>query len=233
MSIDSALFVIPKSRRAVLAGAFFGATASVLPMRAVAQVLMPGEADALVAPAPIDPPLPIDPPAPIDKVRLITLARQQLDRHASKIWLRDKVGVVDFSRPSRDPRLFIINMLTGDLQPYLVTHGKGSDPEHDGWLKTFSDAPGSLATSRGAYVTREYYEGKHGLSMRLLGLDVDNQSAEDRAIVVHGARYANPERIAEMGKLGRSEGCFALPEAKLVEVIARIGAGRLLFADKA
>jgi hypothetical protein len=113
-----------------------------------------------------------------------------------------------------------------------VTHGRGSDPEHDGWLKAFSNQPGSNATSRGAYLTRNYYEGKHGLSMRLTGLDRDNDNAESRAIVVHGADYANPDMIRTMGKLGRSEGCFAFPRDRLVEVIARMGPGRMIFADR-
>jgi hypothetical protein len=224
MVLDSSATARPLSRRSLLVGSLATVAAATVPARAFSTDM------------PLGGVLPIDVAAaaahPIDKARLFTVARQQLDRHASIIWLRDKAGIVDFSRPSREPRLFVVNMLTGDVKSYFVTHGKGSDPEHDGWLKTFSDYPGSLASSRGAYVTRNYYEGKHGLSMRLLGLDADNRSAEDRAIVVHAAKYANPERIAEMGKLGRSEGCFVLPEANLVEVIARIGAGRLLFADK-
>ncbi|MFM9851504.1 MAG: murein L,D-transpeptidase catalytic domain family protein [Sphingomonadaceae bacterium] len=222
MVVDSSCARVQLSRRTLIAGGIAALAAT--------------RAFAIETPVAVPAATPLSVPVidalPIDKARLIMVARQQLDRQNGAIWLRDKVGLVDFSRPSRDPRLFIINMLNGDIKPYLVTHGKGSDHEHDGWLKTFSDDPGSLATSRGAYVTRQYYEGKHGLSMRLQGLDPDNRSAEDRAIVVHGAKYADPERIAEMGKLGRSEGCFALPQAKLFEVIAHIGAGRLLFADK-
>ena len=68
--------------------------------------------------------------------------------------------------------------------------------------------------------------------MRLTGLDESNNNAEMRAIVVHGADYANPDLIRSTGKLGRSEGCFAFPRNRLVEVISRMGPGRLIFADR-
>jgi len=68
--------------------------------------------------------------------------------------------------------------------------------------------------------------------MRLTGLEPDNNNAETRAIVVHGADYANPNLIRTMGKLGRSEGCFAFPQDNLVESIARMGPGRMIFADR-
>ena len=169
--------------------------------------------------------------APTD-MRLRDVARHQLDRMGNRIWVRDVVGLADFSLPSSEHRFFIIDMASGDVRRFYVTHGRGSDPEHDGWLKAFSNQPGSNATSRGAYLTRNYYEGKHGLSMRLSGLDRDNDNAESRAIVVHGADYANPDMIRTMGKLGRSEGCFAFPRDRLVEVIALMGPGRMIYADR-
>ncbi len=192
-------------RRELLAGSIVTAALTMLPARAMA--------------------------APTD-ARLLDVARQQLARMDNYIWVRDVVGLADFSMPSSEPRFFIVNMESGDVRRYYVTHGRGSDPEHDGWLKAFSNDYGSNATSRGAYLTRNYYEGKHGLSMRLTGLEPDNNNAETRAIVVHGADYANPDLIRTMGKLGRSEGCFAFPRDNLVEVIARMGPGRMIFADR-
>ena len=163
---------------------------------------------------------------------LIGIAKRELARAGRKVWLSDSVGIADFSAPSYDPRFFIVDMISGKIRPFYVSHGAGSDPEHDGWLKHFSNENGSLATSRGAYVTHTWYDGIHGTSMRLAGLDADNSNAEDRAIVVHGAAYANPSVIPVWGKLGRSSGCFAFPQANLMEVLARLGPGRLLFADK-
>ncbi len=115
---------------------------------------------------------------------------------------------------------------------YPVTHGRGSDPQHDGWLKTFSNVPGSLASSRGAYRTSDYYWGSNGSSMRLAGLEADNSNADMRAIVVHGAWYAEPSLIATQGKLGRSEGCFVFGEELLPQILYKLGPGRLLYADK-
>lgn len=170
--------------------------------------------------------------ATLSEVRLRDIAQRELARNPQRVWLRDTVGIADFSLPSSEPRFFIVNLESGSTKAFFVTHGRGSDPEHDGWLKRFSNTPSSFASSRGAYRTERWYQGKHGTSMRLIGLDADNSNAEDRAIVVHGARYADPAQIAETGKLGRSEGCFAVPEADLMEMLARLGPGRLLFADQ-
>ena len=169
--------------------------------------------------------------APTD-TRLHDIARHQLDRMGNRIWVRDVVGLADFSLPSSEHRFFIVDMVSGHVRRFYVTHGRGSDPEHDGWLKAFSNQPGSNATSRGAYLTRNYYEGKHGLSMRLTGLERDNDNAETRAIVVHGADYANPDMIRTMGKLGRSEGCFAMSNSDFNEALWHLSGGRLLFADR-
>src|SRR3546814_10379295 len=68
--------------------------------------------------------------------------------------------------------------------------------------------------------------------MRLVGLDPDNSNADRRAIVVHGAWYADPSLIATQGKLGRSEGCFVFGEALLPHILYKPGPGRLLFADQ-
>ncbi len=176
--------------------------------------------------------LPLPAFAQVDDARILAIARRELERGGKRIWLRDAVGIADFSIPSHLPRFFIVDMLAGKVRPYLVTHGRGSDPEHDGWLKSFSNDFGSNATSRGAYVTRTWYEGKHDTSMRMIGLDPDNSMAEARAIVIHSAWYAEPDVITATGKLGRSEGCFVVPQADLFQVLAKLGPGRLIFADR-
>ena len=96
----------------------------------------------------------------------------------------------------------------------------------------FSNEPGSLASSSGAYATGAEYTGKHGRSMRLSGLDPENGNAESRAIVVHAAAYVGPEIVARTGKLGRSLGCFAVSQASLAAVLEGLGAGRLIYAAK-
>ena len=166
----------------------------------------------------------------VDRLRLI--ADQELARNAGKVRLTDRVGIADFSPYSSAPRFYVVDRIGGQISEFLVTHGRGSDPRHMGMLQRFSHVPGSNATSRGAYLTQEFYFGQHGLSMRLDGLDPDNYTARSRAIVVHGAWYAEPDMISKYGKLGRSEGCFAFGQNQLPQILDLLGPGRLLFADK-
>lgn len=182
--------------------------------------------------APSETPVPVLPPMKVDEDRLRMIAHRELTRNKNAIWLKDSVGIADFSRPSSEPRFFVVDLVGGKVRSFLVAHGKGSDPEHEGFVRRFSNEFESFASSRGAYLTHTWYDGKHGPSMRLYGLDPDNSNAEARAIVIHGAWYANPDMIGKWGKLGRSDGCFAFSEDKLMEITARLGPGRLIFADK-
>ena len=142
------------------------------------------------------------------------------------------MGIVDFSKPSREPRFFLVDVPSGVVTDYQVAHGRGSDPGHSGWLEYFSNVPGSEASSAGAYLTSNVYYGKYGRSLRLEGLDHTNSNALARAIVVHSAWYAEPEVAETRGKLGRSEGCFALSSLSLQYVLFRLGPGRMIYADK-
>jgi hypothetical protein len=140
---------------------------------------------------------------------------------------------VDFSLPSRSPRFYLVVLADGSARAHLVAHGRGSDPAHTGWLERFSNEPRSNATSAGAYRTEGVYIGSHGHSLRLTGLDPSNSNAASRAIVVHGASYVNEGIIERWGMLGRSEGCFAVANASLGEILTRLGPGRLMYADRA
>jgi hypothetical protein len=140
-----------------------------------------------------------------------------LDRHHDKIPNRDLIAVADFARPSRLPRLHLVDIGSGRISSHLVAHGRGSDPNHTGWLERFSNGFGSNATSSGAYRTDDFYVGAHGRSMRLSGLDASNSNALERGIVVHGAWYVSQDVAASRGVLGRSEGCFALAAGSLKE----------------
>ncbi len=155
-----------------------------------------------------------------------------LDRHRAVVGLADVMGIADFAQPSARPRFHLLDLASGHVETLLVAHGRGSDPEHSGWLQRFSNVDGSYASSAGAYVSRDVYIGKHGRSLRLDGLDASNNNAMARAIVVHAAWYVSPEMARETGKLGRSEGCFAVEAASLDQVLARLGNGRMIYADK-
>jgi hypothetical protein len=185
---------------------------------------------APAAPVTASPVQPVSDPAYLAKVAQI--ARRERDRAGSRIWRPDIVGVADFGRASALPRLHFVNMENGTIRSFLVAHGRGSDPQHDGWLKYFSNTPGSEATSRGAYLTCEWYKGKYGTSIRLEGMDQDNSHALDRAIVMHPAPYVDPAMAVNWGKIGRSEGCFAMAPSDFNEALWHLSGGRLLFADR-
>src|SRR3546814_20976615 len=109
---------------------------------------------------------------------------------------------------SATARFHLIDFENGKVRNLLVAHGRGSDPKHSGWLQRFSNEPGSLATSDGAYLTGQGYVGEHGRSMRLTGLDPSTSTAADRAIVIQSAWYAHasiargPGRDACRGRRG-------------------------------
>jgi hypothetical protein len=163
---------------------------------------------------------------------ILDSARAEMNRSAAQLWRRDIVGVADFAAHSAYPRFHVANLESGTVRSFRVAHGAGSDPEHDGWLKWFSNVPGSNATSRGSYITWEWYAGKYGTSVRLGGLDPDNSNAFDRAIVMHSAEYATQAHLDHWGKLGRSNGCFAFSPDDFYEILAQLSGGRLIFADR-
>jgi len=163
---------------------------------------------------------------------LLAKAKAAMARHHRSLLHTDVIGIADYSLHSAKPRFHIVDLESGKISSLLVAHGKGSDRKHTGWLKNFSNVPGSEASSGGAYVTSHTYTGKHGLSQRLKGLDASNDLAEARAIVIHGAWYAEPTMVKAHGKLGRSQGCFAFSESDLDQVLAKLKPGHLLYAGK-
>jgi len=216
------------SRRQIIeAGA---ATAA---LGAMSSPLFAQVSDRLLAPRPA--PVPAQPRVGVDPIldpRMVARARAAFDRHRASIQNIDVVAIADFTKASSDPRFYLLDTNNGHVTRHLVAHGRGSDPEHTGFLQRFSNLPGSEASSNGAYVTTEFYPGHYGRAMRVRGLDYSNSNAESRAIVVHSAWYAEPGVLASMGRLGRSEGCFALSHASLDEVLQRLGPGHFLYADR-
>ncbi len=164
---------------------------------------------------------------------LLKQALDALERHRDHIARRDFIGVADFSLHSRTPRFHLVNLTDGSVRSHLVAHGRGSDPTHTGWLERFSNELGSNATSAGAYRTGTTYTGAHGTSVHLDGLDSTNSNAAPRAIVVHGAWYVSEAIIGRSGMLGRSQGCFAVADSSLREIMSTLGQGRLIYANRA
>lgn len=168
---------------------------------------------------------------PLDP-RLLARALASLQRHRGQVANADVIAIADYAQASRDKRFHLVDLASGATTSMLVAHGRGSDPAHSGWLKQFSNADGSYASSNGAFVTGAEYVGKHGRSMRLIGLDPSNCNAEPRAIVIHTAPYVTEAMARNLGKIGRSQGCFTVTEADLQQVLTRLGHGRFLYSDK-
>ena len=135
--------------------------------------------------------------------------------------------IVDLSQSSRKKRFYLLDLENNKLaMNTFVAHGKNSGIDK---AVKFSNTPESEASSLGFYVTKDTYSGKHGLSLKLAGMeDGFNNNAESRAIVVHGANYVNPSRV-NSAYMGRSQGCPALPEAVAPKVIKMIKGGSAIF----
>ena len=137
--------------------------------------------------------------------------------------------VIDYSLPSRERRLWVLDLEHGDvLARTLVAHGKGTGGD---LARDFSNIEGSNQSSLGTFVTGATYQGKHGLSLRLRGLDAAlNSNAEARGIVVHAADYVNDAIVSQLGRLGRSQGCPALNPAVASRIIGLIKGGTVVFS---
>jgi len=228
-----------QTRRALMKSALVMASGAVVSACAT-KTLNLASGPAPIVPVPHVAPIPAAPqvakagPVAPGSIRpeLFKRAVAALNRHSMRVPSHDRIAIADFATPSFRPRFHIVNLGNGEVQSFLVAHGVGSDPEHTGLLHSFSNAINSEATSEGAFLTADYYVGKHGDSQRLLGLDPTNNNAFDRAIVVHSAWYSNADMVAKHGKLGRSQGCFAVGENELAKVFERLGPGRMIYSAK-
>ena len=126
--------------------------------------------------------------------------------------------LIDFSLSSNTKRLWIIDLSTNTvLYNSLVAHGRNTGNE---FANSFSNAAESFKSSLGFYATGEVYQGKHGMSLRLDGLERGvNDNARARAVVMHGADYVNQSFIKNHSRLGRSLGCPAIPMNMTKEII--------------
>jgi hypothetical protein len=141
-------------------------------------------------------------------------------------------SVIDFSRSSDQKRLWIVDVATGALLVHdRVTHGIGSNSDNDpSMADTFSNTPGSNQSSLGLSRTAETYQGSNGYSLRLDGLEASNDNMRDRAIVMHGADYAEDSFVDDNGYLGRSNGCPAVAMTRSADVIDIVKEGTLVFS---
>lgn len=181
------------------------------------------------------------PTAPIAKV--LARAAPGIDSHVLELALAamrcaqasgtgadaSRLAVIDYSRPSREPRLWVFDLAAPKLMySELVAHGQGSG----GDVPTrFSNADGSHASSLGLFLTHDTYTGHNGLSLRMQGLEPGfNDAAMARAIVMHGAPYVSADAGRQLGRLGRSWGCPALRSAVAKPIIDVMKGGQFVFS---
>lgn len=136
--------------------------------------------------------------------------------------------IIDYSKPSNTERFFVIDINNRKiLYKSLVAHGKNSGIQY---ANSFSNKHSSYKSSIGFFLTDKTYNGKHGYSLRLIGLEKDiNDNARERAIVIHSASYVNEEFIDKYGRLGRSHGCPALPADNYKDIVELIKNKTCLF----
>ncbi len=146
----------------------------------------------------------------------------------NKIGKKDILTIIDFSKSSKKERFFIIDISEQKvIYSRLVAHGKNS-----GWdvPSSFSNHVNSYKSSLGFFITGETYAGKHGLSLRLDGVEKGiNDNARKRHIVIHAADYVNDGTIKKLGRLGRSYGCPSIPSENYPQIIDLIKGKSLIF----
>ena len=189
---------------------------------------------------------PVPPPAPDDGPSADAIARanpqispavaRAIERVLREPSDHPRAAVLDFSAHSGTPRFHLIDRASGRvLQTFRVSHGHGSEgSRNDGFAEVFSNVPDTNASSLGLYRTAETYvsEVYTGLAMRMDGLSPTNSNARSRYIVIHAARYMEPEswKGKKAGRPGLSDGCFVFSKADRDAVVSSLQGGALIYA---
>ena len=149
--------------------------------------------------------------------------------NAGDLGNRDIFTIIDFSKASTEKRLYVIDLVNNKVLFHTyVAHGRNTG---ENLAKSFSNRPHSNQSSLGFYVTGETYVGSKGYSLRLDGQEKDyNSNIRSRAVVVHAADYVSEYWIEKYGRLGRSQGCPALPKALSKKIIDTIKGKSAMFA---
>jgi hypothetical protein len=196
--------------------------------------------ESIPPPAPVAPSAPDDGPSGEDIARLnpevslaVARAIAYVIRQPSD---QPRAAVLDFSAHSSMARFHIVDRASGRvLQSFVVAHGHASEGSHkDGYAEVFSNVPDSNTSSLGLYRTAETYisEVYPGLAMRMDGLSPTNSNARSRYIVIHAAKYMEPEswKGKKAGRPGLSDGCFVFSKADRDAVVSSLQGGALIYA---
>ncbi len=150
--------------------------------------------------------------------RLLSFAENKGQGSDQRYW-----AIVDFNQPSTKKRFYVFDTKESKVEAFYVSHGRGSEGANDDAMaEVFLNEDGSNSSSLGIYVALDEYTGDHGRSMRLQGLEPTNSNALSRAIVLHRADYVSDNFIKQTGRIGRSEGCFAVENAVADNLIDKL-----------
>ena len=147
---------------------------------------------------------------------------------SGKLSKKNILTIIDFRMPSNEKRLWVIDLKKKEVLFHSLTaHGRNTG---NLFAESFSNIPNSNQSSLGFYITGQKYIGKHGVSLKLHGVEKGiNDMAESRAIVMHGADYVSDSYIKKYGRLGRSFGCPAVPMGFHEKLIPILAGGTCLF----
>ncbi|MGZ3723551.1 MAG: murein L,D-transpeptidase catalytic domain-containing protein [Bdellovibrionales bacterium] len=158
---------------------------------------------------------------------IATLAFNKYDSFAGRVKNTDYLTIIDFTRHSGKPRLWMVDTKTTHVDALNVAHGAGSDPQGTGIPVKFSNVPDSKTSSLGAYLISEKFQStKHGTAMRLDGLESTNDLVRDRAIIMHSADYVS----ASKSIMGMSWGCPAISLEWIARALSRLSGGSFMYA---
>lgn len=162
------------------------------------------------------------------KVRSKTRGKEKTFMDDREVKIRNEfVAIIDFSKPSSERRLYVMNLKDGAISKHFVAHGKGSGVRV---AAKFSNIDGSKMSSLGMYIGGNTYFGGHGESLNLYGLEASNSKAAERDIVVHAANYVSEDYVKAQGRLGRSWGCPAVAPGIIRRMLTNFKEGGLIYA---
>jgi len=171
--------------------------------------------------------------SPVVSPSALSLAQQRVANEVGALPKKGSLVIVDYTKPSSEKRMTVVDLKTGRAKMNtLVAHGVNSGLLY---ATNFSDQVGSEKSSLGLYKVAEEFNGKHGHSLRLDGLDPGwNINARKRGIIVHSAKYVSKETMKEnrheYNRLGRSQGCLALSDKDMAKLDKKLARPAYVFA---
>lgn len=162
--------------------------------------------------------------------RPLQLALEELQKNPKgAIKNKHYLAIADFTRPSNEKRMYILNLDTGEVDKLYTSHSHRSDG-NNAMAARFGNASRSNLTPPGFHVTQMgIHDGIHGASLILQGLEARNSNSADRAIEIHKADYASEAWVKANHYTGRSNGCLAIDPARIKDVIKKLRDGALVY----